>query len=95
MYARDEVMFEWDAGNGPTIEQRYPRDEVESVFADPGRIDSRAYDKDGERRSALVGRTSQGRIIFVAYTARGDRIRIISARPARVYEREQYREANP
>jgi uncharacterized DUF497 family protein len=92
---REEAMFDWDVGNGPKIEQRFSRDEVESVFADPGRIDSRAYDKDGERRSALVGRTGQGRIIFVAYTLRGDRIRIISARPARIYEREQYREANP
>lgn len=87
-------MFDWDGGNQPKIERRYSREEVESVFADPGRIDSRAYDKDGERRRALVGRTNQGRIVFVAYTERGDLIRILSARPARRYEREQYREAN-
>ncbi len=32
-------MFKWDEGNQPKIEQRYPTDEVESVFADPGRIE--------------------------------------------------------
>ena len=36
----------------------------------------------------------EGRLLFVAYTMRGDVIRIISARGAEPYERRQYHEAN-
>jgi uncharacterized DUF497 family protein len=87
-------MFDWDAGNEPKIEQRYPRGEVESVFGDPDRIEGRACDKDEELRYATIGRSNQGQVIFVAYTYRGTLIRILSARPARDYERRQYRESS-
>jgi uncharacterized DUF497 family protein len=35
-----------------------------------------------------------GRVLFVAYTMRGDIIRIISAREAESYERRLYHEEN-
>lgn len=88
-------MFEWDDGNRPKIERRCPAEEVESVFGDTGRIEARAYEKDGERRFALVGRSDQGRLVFVAYTVPGDAIRILSARHVRPYERRGYEEVNP
>ena len=90
---RDRLVFDWDEGNRPKIERRYPAEEVESVFADADRIEARAYDKAGERRFAVLGRSSQGRLIFVAYTYRGDAVRILSARHARDYERRQYEES--
>ena len=86
-------MFDWDAGNQPKIEQRYPIDEVESVFVDPGRLERQAYTKDAEIRVGTIGRSNAGRLICVIYTERGGRIRPISARPARTEERTRYWEA--
>lgn len=36
----------------------------------------------------------EGRLLFVAYTMRGDTIRIITARKAEPYERRKYHEEN-
>ena len=46
-----------------------------------------------EERFAAVG-TLENRLLFVAYTMRGDRIRIISARKAEPYERRRYHDEN-
>lgn len=46
-----------------------------------------------EERFALLGMV-QGRLLFVAYTLRGERIRIISARKAEPYERRRYHDEN-
>jgi uncharacterized DUF497 family protein len=47
----------------------------------------------GEDRYNLFG-MAEARLLFVAYTMRGDRIRIISAREAEPYERRLYHEEN-
>ena len=47
----------------------------------------------GEDRHALLGMVDE-RLIYVAYTYRGDRIRIIMARGAEPYEKRLYHEAN-
>ncbi len=95
LYAHNEAaMFDWDAGNQPKIERRYPREEVESVFTDTGRIQRLAYTKDGEERFGTVGRSDAGRLLCVIYTYRGGLIRPTSARPARREERELYEEAH-
>ena len=84
--------FEWDdakaasnhAAHGVTF------DMARSVFQDPFAIDwfddREAYD---EARYATIGMVD-GRLLYVAYTMRGDRIRIISARGAEPHERRQY-----
>ena len=48
-------------------------------------------DRNGEVRSLAICRATK-RIIAVVYTARDDRCRIVSARPARRYERKEYRQ---
>ena len=48
---------------------------------------------DHEERFATLG-MAEDRLLFVSYTLRGPRIRIISARPAEPYERRKYHEAN-
>jgi len=37
---------------------------------------------------------AEGRLLFVAYTMRGEKIRIITARKAEPYERRRYHEEN-
>jgi uncharacterized protein len=44
-----------------------------------------------EARYYALGRTAAGRLLFVAFTIRGDRIRVISARNMSRKEREVYR----
>lgn len=47
----------------------------------------------GENRYAIVGMV-EDRLLFVAYTFREGRIRIVSARPASTFERRLYHEHN-
>ena len=46
----------------------------------------------GESRFVTFGVSSAGRLLVVAHTERGDRLRIISARPATKRERRIYEE---
>ena len=48
---------------------------------------------DGEDRYVIIGMVSN-HLLFVAYTIRGEAIRIISARGTEPHERRQYHEAN-
>jgi hypothetical protein len=64
------------------------------AFKDPfaiSRVDRR-HD-DSEERFALLGMV-ENRLLFVSYTLRDDRIRIISARKAEPHERRQYHNEN-
>ena len=47
----------------------------------------------GEHRFVTVGMV-ENRLVFVSYTLRGERIRIISARLAEPYERRRYHNEN-
>ena len=60
------------------------------MFAVEREDDTKVYD---EPRFNLLGMVD-GRVLFVAYTTRGDIIRIISAREAEPYERRLYHEEN-
>ena len=88
--------FEWDdakalanhVAHGVTFEA------AREVFRDPFAVewldDRENY---GEFRYAILGLVA-GRLIYVAYTTREDRIRIISARGAEPHERRTYHEGN-
>lgn len=45
-----------------------------------------------EERWITLGQSAFGNLLVVVYTWRGDKVRIISARPATLREREQYGE---
>lgn len=86
--------FEWDdakaasnlAKHGVTFQ------EAKKVFDDAFSIDG-VDEHEDEDRFYTIG-TSDGRLLVVAYTFRGDVIRIISARAADSHERRKYHEAN-
>ena len=87
------LRFAWDpekdAAN--SRKHRVTFSEAATVFGDP--LGIAAFDPDrsaDEDRYILVGTSSQGRILLVAYTERGDRIRIISARKLMRMERTAY-----
>lgn len=65
-------------------------------FADAATVlyDERAItirdDDEDEERYVTTGMDALGRVLVVVYTWRGDRPRLISARPATAHERRQY-----
>jgi uncharacterized DUF497 family protein len=66
------------------------------VFADPmriARIDDSSSNTSGEVRWQTLGKA--GKILFVVYTERGEKIRLISARPATKAEKRSYYGFNP
>jgi hypothetical protein len=88
-----KMSFEWD-----------PRKAAANVgkhgvrFADSVSVleDDRALtvvdESSEEPRWVTIGLDSMGRVLVVVYAWRGDRVRIISARPAAARERRQYEE---
>ncbi|MEK6607705.1 MAG: BrnT family toxin [Myxococcota bacterium] len=90
-----KVSFEWDEGNDVKSYTKHgvSREEAESLFHDPGRLDFADPLHSGvENRFVTVGRSSRPRILLVAWTLRGRRVRVISARPASRKERRVYEE---
>jgi uncharacterized DUF497 family protein len=88
--------FEWDdikaAKNYAVHGVRFAA--AKEVFKDPFAVewlDER--EPYGEDRFVIIGMV-EGRLLYVAYTMRGDVIRIISARGAEPYERRRYYEGN-
>jgi uncharacterized DUF497 family protein len=65
-----------------------------NVFKDTMALDWFDESEDyGEDRYAITG-MSEGRLLFVAYTMRGDAIRVTSARLTEPHERRRYHEEN-
>ncbi len=61
------------------------------VFGDPYAITITDDESDpGEHRFVTLGTGATGRLLVVVYTWRGEKIRLISVRPAEAHEREQY-----
>ncbi len=62
------------------------------VLEDDNALTLMAQEADGEQRWVTVGLDALGRLLVVVYTWRGDKARLISARPAAPGERKQYEE---
>jgi uncharacterized protein len=90
----DDDAFEWDDAKAAANYAKHvvTFDAACDVFKDPFAVeqvdDRQNY---GEERWTILG-MARGRLLLVAYTMRGDRIRIISARAAEPYERPEYHE---
>ena len=84
--------FEWDEDKNASNYAKHgvPFEQAELVFKDlfaVGKYDDRAdY---GEDRYTIIGMVEDV-LIFVAYTERDDRVRIISARRATPHEQDDY-----
>ncbi|MDP2638125.1 MAG: BrnT family toxin [Candidatus Levybacteria bacterium] len=83
--------FEWDKGN---IDKNFKKHnvsnrEAEEVFFDEKRFIFRdKLHSSGEERLRIIGRTKEKRLLFVVFTKRGKKIRIISSRD--INKREVY-----
>ena len=76
------LAFEWDKGNiGKNTKHKVEDKEAEEVFLDENKKTFKdKLHSDGEERFRVVGKTKKGRLLFVAFTKRKNKIRIISAR---------------
>ena len=66
-------------------------EEAEEALLDPQRISRDVYNLAGEHRRGAVGTSEGGRILFVVFTIRRGRVRIITARDATLVEKRRYR----
>ena len=92
----NDGAFEWDNDKATTNYAKHgvSFEVARGVFRDPFAIEQLDEREDyGEARFTLIGMAG-GRLLFVAYTMRGDTIRIISARGAEPYEQRQYYDEN-
>jgi hypothetical protein len=82
--------FEWDAANWRKSELKHGVAVVEAeevLLNDPVcQVDVRH--SGSEQRYVALGTTNEGRRLFVAFTVRRSRVRVISARPMSRRERE-------
>jgi uncharacterized DUF497 family protein len=86
--------FQWDDGNADKnwARHRVSRSEPEETFFSQPLVvaDDEAHSTNEERFYAL-GHTHRGRLLFIVFTIRRRRIRVISARDMTKREREIYR----
>jgi uncharacterized DUF497 family protein len=86
--------FEWDDRKAAFNRARHgvSFELARRVFDDPFAVEWRDESEDyGEERYAIIG-MSEGRLLYVAFTMRGARLRLISARGAEPHERRDYHE---
>jgi uncharacterized protein len=87
------LTFEWDSRKALTNRRKHGVSfaEAVTVFADPLSLTIADPDHSSEETRFLdVGMSQRRRVVVVAYTERGGRIRIISARPATRKEKRKY-----
>ena len=89
------MEFDWDPNKAASNLRRHNVSfgEAATIFSDP--LSTTVPDPDhslDEDRFITVGLSHRGRLLMVAHTERGDRIRIISARELTRTERAQYEE---
>ena len=88
--------FEWDEGNSEKSWRAHAvtRAEAEEAFGNaPVVVAEDVPHSQDEPRLTLLGRTNAGRHLFVAFTVRESRVRVISVRSMSRRERRRYDEA--
>ena len=88
-----EFTFEWDAGNRTKNWARHgvTTEECEEVFLTGSLpVGVQVDPPTGEPRYAVVGETLALRALFVVFTIRHGKIRVVSAREMTETEREDY-----
>ncbi len=90
------MEFEWDPQNAVANVEKHgvTFDEASLAFSDPNGVEFLdELNSDEEMRFQLIG-SSETRLLFVGYTVRDDRVRIITAREANAKLTKYYNEQN-
>ena len=87
------MEFEWDSGNsGKNLKKHQVSDEeTEEVFSDDRKVQKPdPFHSVKEKRFILLGKTKGERLLFIVYTVRKTKIRVISARDVNQKEKPLY-----
>jgi hypothetical protein len=87
--------FEWDKGNSDKnrIRHHVTQGECEQVFFnEPIVVSSDIKHSQAEGRWYVLGKTDGERLLFIVFTIRKNKVRVISARDVNKKEREIYHE---
>ena len=85
--------FEWDAGNALKVVDRHdiePGECEQAFFSQPFLIDADEKHSQQERRWRALGTTLAARYLYIVFTLRGSRIRVVAAREMNRKERRVY-----
>jgi uncharacterized DUF497 family protein len=89
--------FDWDEGNQDKnwLKHGVAMGECEEVFFTlPLLLQDDSAHSQAEPRHLVLGQTNAGRYLFIAFTIRKGKIRVISARDMSQKERKLYEQAN-
>ena len=89
----EPITFEWDSGNKDKswLKHKVSVQECEYIFNGQDSITFRDIEHSfKESRYIILGKNSEQRLLFIAFTIRRDKIRVISARVASSRERKLY-----
>jgi len=94
LVVRGITGFDWDGGNWRKSEAKHgvAMAEAEEVLLGDPLVHVDPLHSADEQRFIALGQTDSGRRLFVAFTIRRNRVRVISARPMSRRERETYEE---
>lgn len=91
----ESYKFDWVKGNREKNLKKHDvtDSECEEAFFDENKIQFKDVLHSGkEERFILLGKTKESRLLFVVYTLRDNKIRVVSARDVNKKERKLYEE---
>ncbi|MGC9950815.1 MAG: BrnT family toxin [Bryobacteraceae bacterium] len=91
------IAFEWDRRKDSANRRKHGVGfaEATTVFDDPLSVTiPDPDDTAGDERFVIIGMSTERNLLIVVHTIRGERIRLISARPATKHERRNYEETS-
>lgn len=92
----DVLIFEWDEGNSTKnwTKHAVTDDEAQEPFFDERKYIFKDIKHSAhEHRYGLFGKTKKGKLLFIAFTIRQSKIRVISARSINRREAQIYEKA--
>lgn len=93
MILSSPIEFQWDKGNKDKNLKRHgvTNEEIEEVFfSDWIRVVKDVFYSGREDRYLLIGKTAFGRKLFIVFTLRNNKVRVISARDLNKKEEALY-----
>lgn len=79
---KEVLQFDWDKGNiGKNKKHTIEDKEAEEIFFDENKVIYKdILHSQVEERFIILGKTKEQRLLYVVYTKRSDKMRIVSAR---------------
>ena len=85
-----DFEFDWDEGNTHKIQARFTLEEIEAFFSQELLYAEDSRHSRQEPRELAIGKSTNGKDMYVCFTIRGNKIRVISARYMRIKEVNKY-----